>query len=1437
MKKQWGGLGLTAASFALLGCSASPSGSEEIGTTRQALASASVMSFDDVTKWLVTAGSAQLSNQGTSIEGTGSLGVRPTNGGWIELSSDLVTAPNTSDTLALGIRLPEDQPNPHWYGSVQLHVDVPSVGFSAYVGQAELSGLPTSTFTTLNFAVPAPVRAAIDAGLPDVRFRIALNVEPGSTGLYRFDHLRFVGATQGDTPEPSDAAVYERVLGFESAADWTSAQPNISRVLMPSRTQGSSALGVQSPVGGWFELRSKAVNPQGGSKTLLVDIKLPAFQPNQWWQGALQLYVEAPSVGLYNQYVGQVELTGLATEQFHTVKFDVADWILTELVQARRDLTFKLALSVPSGANRFYVFDNLRFDADKVAVGWPGRGPNDRTCHTEGALGGDYWKRENSPLRDDSPANVDHCWQDFTQAITSDAFRLPHPVGVVPWSSALVLDLRARQSVGAQLSDSRVVLERQDESGTWSVVQSATLPHDAKWNQVAFAASTSPGPYRVRLEPNGGTLSFDDARAHSEGLLPTHLRASSAAIVAPIAAPHVWGVADLHTHPASDKGFGGGLISGAAGDPTYDVFHTGGVNQGILMNKFSPGHGESGYPDFRDWPAFWHGSIHNQMHVQWLERAWRGGVRLIVASAVNNALLARYFLRDANNPPDRADMQAVRNQVASIKALVAQHGFMEIALTPSDARNIIAAGKLAVVLGAEIDDIGMCHANNPGVYAEQGGTATSCTQARVVQALDELQELGIRHVFPVHLSDNDFGGAAIYEDSFGTFQKWFRNEGFCLETAPPGSGISYEYGYDWWDDLQTSLFADLPPGAGPRCNAPAPHRNRTGLTALGEFAIRKMWERGMIVDIDHMSERMRLEVFDLAETTTSSLISGHTGFRAQAPQNPHNHGDRGNENSKTRNDLDAIRELNGVVGVGTGPGNVLTSSYVSVPNDCAGSSKTWLHRYAYASEALGGRGVGLATDMTLTAQVFPRFGSWACLAASGSENTYHVAIGNGLLLRTQADAQTQAVSYDTPLRSYHSRRFMRGDGDEASFQFRGKDHDCYERVGGSQVARAGCDARNYNAYSKIERAFFQAIVFAQSPANRNATGPLDGNGLNWGHDTGAVEHFMLGLRGIEVEAHNGCGAFNFGCGERRVAYLVSHGLPMHRDANGNVDEPWQVSERYDSLKRVWDNFHVMVDQGGNREAPLQRLVTGNREFDYNIDGLAHYGLLPDMFQDMSNLLRNAPGNAVTRDLGALFASANDFVEAWDRLGEYEAPEPPEGFDRLKVSITNGDGTLGENTTEGYIRLRSASGAIVGPNPTNANAGWLNKPDGGNDDGVWNGWETHDKTFTLAQPLTLDDIASVQIELEGNTSCSLSCKNWTIKTLHVTLVNSVTGEEVCLIDEDSEGNGNWYQDHVARLQEGAAEERWPGWRWDEVNLKPVGCHTPAITTGGVPSDPE
>ncbi len=93
-----------------------------------------------------------------------------------------------------------------------------------------------------------------------------------------------------------------------------------------------------------------------------------------------------------------------------------------------------------------------------------------------------------------------------------------------------------------------------------------------------------------------------------------------------------------------------------------------------LTNKEGGGpfdaHDPVGWPTFTDWPK-WSSLTHQQMYYKWVERAWRGGLRVLVADAVNNNVLCS--LPTQANRYSCDDMDTVRRQIAETKTLAGLH--------------------------------------------------------------------------------------------------------------------------------------------------------------------------------------------------------------------------------------------------------------------------------------------------------------------------------------------------------------------------------------------------------------------------------------------------------------------------------------------------------------------------------------------------------------------------------------------------------------------------------------------------------------------------------------------------------------------------------------------------------------------------------------------
>lgn len=136
------------------------------------------------------------------------------------------------------------------------------------------------------------------------------------------------------------------------------------------------------------------------------------------------------------------------------------------------------------------------------------------------------------------------------------------------------------------------------------------------------------------------------------------------------------------------------------------------------------------------------------MWVDWIHRAYVGGLRVMVALAVNNVTLAKMTagpgsLLGLAGPPDWPidDQQSADLQIKEMKLFVKRHdNFMQIAYSAEDLHRIVAANKLAIVLGVEIDNIG-----NLGDVETGTGSATLDDYKTAIR---HLYTEGVRYISP-----------------------------------------------------------------------------------------------------------------------------------------------------------------------------------------------------------------------------------------------------------------------------------------------------------------------------------------------------------------------------------------------------------------------------------------------------------------------------------------------------------------------------------------------------------------------------------------------------------------------------------------------------------------------------------------------------------------
>jgi hypothetical protein len=388
------------------------------------------------------------------------------------------------------------------------------------------------------------------------------------------------------------------------------------------------------------------------------------------------------------------------------------------------------------------------------------------------------------------------------------------------------------------------------------------------------------------------------------------------------------------------------------GDPCYDAIRGPLISfLQSMLGAANPSSDAFGYPTFVDWPV-WNDITHQHMWVEWIRRAfYYGGLRVMVALAVNNKSLADMVAGPGDGPDD--DMRSADLQIRETKAFVSRHSdFMQVAYGSADVDQIVRSGKLAVILGVEIDHIGNFGTPLAGVPPEIGAR----------DEIDRLYGEGVRYIFPVHLLDNPFGGTAAYQLLFDL--STIRESGHpwnvvCADpqdqinmqlqslASLPGGILGNLLQLAW----QTKMGGSIPTApAPPACPPGIGHKNALGLTPLGAAAINEMMRLGMLIDIDHMSQASENAALALAEQVPGGypLNSGHSGLRDPSCL-PQSKGSSciTNERSSTGLQYARIGRLHGMAGVG------------SAKSD----SWVWLTKYNLVLQAMGpGAVAGFGTD-------------------------------------------------------------------------------------------------------------------------------------------------------------------------------------------------------------------------------------------------------------------------------------------------------------------------------------------------------------------------------------------------------------------------------------------------------------------------------------------
>lgn len=450
----------------------------------------------------------------------------------------------------------------------------------------------------------------------------------------------------------------------------------------------------------------------------------------------------------------------------------------------------------------------------------------------------------------------------------------------------------------------------------------------------------------------------------------------------------------------------------------------------------------------------------------------------------------------------------------------------------------------------------------------------------------------------------------------------------------------------------------------------AGHINRQGLTTAGEIAVNEMMRLGMMIDIDHAGRKTVDAYFNMAFAVTGGgypLNSGHNQFtetrwtEAQLlPEaydlstvegrklytNHYNHIAEkiANENDRKPDELMKIKQLGGMMGVGISGANVNAVNTVlpasarrqivsTVANDNPGSSKSAAQLLLYAIEKMNGSGVCFGTDINgFAGLVGPRFG--ANSASAAGHDRYDLYNRRNFVFN-----QTNPVRY-TPFTDLTGNRFrghLTGSNDK-----RRDRPDEFLQEGKLFTEEQGDFLMALQLYYALDESLKRAAESNETKAK------IDGylnRVVHNSYDKNKIKEFVKGLikggtgEGIGTDVFNG----DVGTQQQIACKLSREKIFRNTTADGRVSDVATNAEKYRRhklLEEAFAYYTVMTRPGSNE--PLVPASTLGKTWNYNLDGMAHYGMMADFFQDLKNV------GMKPKDMSVLFHSAEDFARMWEK---------------------------------------------------------------------------------------------------------------------------------------------------------------------------------------------
>ena len=363
----------------------------------------------------------------------------------------------------------------------------------------------------------------------------------------------------------------------------------------------------------------------------------------------------------------------------------------------------------------------------------------------------------------------------------------------------------------------------------------------------------------------------------------------------------VRGFVDPHTHITSYEFMGGKFM---AGKP----FHRWGVKEALKDSKNI--HGPNGALDLignlytfndvnkrydtRGWPNFPWWPNHKQMshmgyYYKWIERAYLSGLRLMVTDLVENEVLCNVqkTVNPASwiNPNSCNTMDSIRLQAKRLQEMQAYidaqsggpgKGFFQLVTSPEQARQVIANGQMAVLMGVEASETFNC------------GLKDSCTTDTIEAQLNELYGLGVRTIYPSHKFDNKLAGSAV-EDGLINLGQWLASGRFfeTEECNDQTHGGHFKSGFPLIGQVPVLKGILDAANLNPVYDESIEHCNQHGITDLGVYLVNRMIDKGMLIELDHMSNYTATATMDIVEARNYSGVITLSLIHISEPTRPY----------------------------------------------------------------------------------------------------------------------------------------------------------------------------------------------------------------------------------------------------------------------------------------------------------------------------------------------------------------------------------------------------------------------------------------------------------------------------------------------------------------------------------------------------------------------